>query len=127
VNYLDITQVLAIHYEVTEQVGGAEGVRDLRLLDSAIARPQASYGGDDLYPDIFSKAAALVHSLISNHPFIDGNKRTGYMAMRLFLNLNGYDLKASLDERYNLLIKIAEKMKDEESITRWLKAHTQKV
>lgn len=126
-NYLDINQVLAIHHEVIKQAGGSQGARDLGLLDSAVARPRASFGGEDLYPDIFSKAAALAHSLIRNHPFIDGNKRTGYMAMRLFLNLNRYDFKASLDERYKLVIEIAEKVKDEESIAMWLKEHTQKI
>lgn len=126
-NYLDINQVLAIHHEVIEQAGGSQGVRDLGLLDSAIARPRASFGGEDFYPNIFSRAAALAHSLICNHPFIDGNKRTGYMGMRLFLNLNRYDLKASLDERYKLVVEIAEKIKDEKSIARWLKEHTQKV
>lgn len=126
-NYLNITQVLAIHNEVIEQTGGAKGVRDIRLLDSAVARAQATFGGKDLYPDIFSKATALGHSLIRNHPFIDGNKRTGYMAMRLFLNLNGYDIKASLEARYKFVMEITEKTKDEESIVKWLKEHSRKM
>lgn len=126
-NYLNINQVLAIHNEVIEQIGGSKGVRDIGLLDSAVARPQATFGGKDLYPDIFSKATALGHSLIRNHPFIDGNKRTGYMAMRLSLNLNGYDIKASLEGRYKFVMEIVKKTKDEQSIAKWLKEHSQKI
>ena len=126
-NYLNTNQVAAIHDEVIEQTGGSKGVRDIRLLDSAVARPRATFGGKDLYPDIFSKAAALGHSLICNHPFIDGNKRTGYMSMRIFLNLNGYDIKASLDERYKFAMEIAQRTKDEKSISKWLKQHSRKI
>ncbi|MBU4141198.1 MAG: type II toxin-antitoxin system death-on-curing family toxin [Candidatus Omnitrophica bacterium] len=100
------------------------GIRDIRLLESVVARPQAAFAKKDLYPDIFSKAAALIHSIISNHPFIDGNKRTAYMAMRLFLNINGYDVQASLKKRYNLVMQIARKTKKEESIGKWLKGHS---
>lgn len=125
-NYLNINQVLAIHSEVIKQIGGSGGTRDLGLLDSAVARPQATFGGDDLYPDIFSKAACLGHSLICNHPFVDGNKRTGYISTRLFLNINGYDIKASEDEKYKFVIEIAEKERDERSIAEWLKKHSQR-
>ena len=125
--YLNITQVLAIHSEVIGQTGGSREVRDIRLLDSAIARPQATFDMSDLYPDIFSKTSALGHSLICNHPFVDGNKRTGYMAMRLFLNLNGYEIDASLEEKYEFVMEIAQKKKDEKSITIWLKEHSQKI
>lgn len=126
-NYLDINQVLAIHSEVIKQTGGSEGTRDLGLLDSAVARPQATFGGEDLYPDIFSKAGCLGHSLIRNHPFVDGNKRTGYMSIRLFLNINEYDLKASEDEKYKVVMEIAEKERDEKSIAEWLKKHSRKI
>lgn len=101
-------------------------MRDIRLLESAVARPQATFGGQDLYPDIFSKAAALGHSIILNHPFIDGNKRAGYMSMRLFLNLNGYDIDAPLGEKYKFVMEIAEKKRDEEAMAKWLKEHSQK-
>lgn len=124
--YLKINQILAIYEEVIKETGGSKGIRDICLLESSIARPQATFGGEDLYPDIFSKAAALGHSIVQNHPFIDGNKRTGYMAMRLFLNANGYDLKASLNEKYKFVIEIAEKILDEKSIAGWLKNHSWK-
>ena len=126
-NYLNTNQVVAIHDEVIEQIGGSKGVRDIRLIDSAVARPQSTFEGKGLYPDIFSKATALGHSLICNHPFIDGNKRTGYMSMRIFLNLNGYDIKASLDERYKFAMAIAQKTKDEKAISKWLKQHSRKI
>lgn len=126
-NYLNINQVLAIHNEVIEQIGGLPGIRDMGLLESAVARPQATFGGEDLYPDIFSKAACLGHSLILNHPFIDGNKRTGYMAMRIFLNINDYEIKAPLEERYKFVVEIADKTRKEKSITEWLKEHSQKM
>jgi len=120
-NYLNINQVLAIHNEVIKQTGGSGGIRDMGLLDSAVARPQATFGGNDLYPDIFSKVACLGHSLIRNHPFVDGNKRTGFMSMRLFLNINGADLKATEDEKYKFVMEIAKKERDEKSIAEWLK------
>ncbi|MFH1678156.1 MAG: type II toxin-antitoxin system death-on-curing family toxin, partial [Candidatus Omnitrophota bacterium] len=83
--------------------------------------PKSTFAGKDLYPDIFSKAGALGHSIICNHPFIDGNKRTGYMAIRLFLNINGYEIKASLDEKYRFVIEIAKNIKKEKFIAEWLK------
>lgn len=125
-NYLNIAQILAIHNEVIAQTGGPKEIRDIQLLESAVARPQATFAKKALYPDVFSKAAALGHSIISNHPFIDGNKRVGYMAMRLFLNVNGYDLTASVEENYQFVIEIAEREKDVKSIAKWLKEHSQK-
>jgi len=126
-NYLDLNQVLAIHGEAIAQTGGPGEIRDIGLVDSAAARPQATFDGKDLYPDIFSKAACLGHSLIRNHPFVDGNKRTGYLSMRLFLNINGYDIKAGEDEKYKFVIEIAEKVSDEQSIAQWLKKHSRKI
>ncbi|MBL7081318.1 MAG: type II toxin-antitoxin system death-on-curing family toxin [Candidatus Omnitrophica bacterium] len=126
-NYLNINQVLAIHNEMIEQIGGSKGIRDIGLLESAVARPQATFGGEDLYPDIFSKTAALGHSLVCNHSFVDGNKRTGYMAMRLFLNINRYEIKASVEEKYKFVIEITKKIRKEKSIAEWLKEHSQKI
>jgi death-on-curing protein len=125
-NYLNIHQVLAIYEEVINQTGGAEGIRDVGLLESAIARPQGGFEREEFYPDVFSKTAALGHSIINNHPFVDGNKRTGYAAMRLFLNINGYDLKASFEKKYNFVMEIAQGM-EEETIARWLKKHSRKI
>jgi len=95
-NYLTAEQVLFIHARIIEETGGAHGVRDLGLLESAAARPQATFDGEDLYPDLFTKAAALMHALIQNHPFVDGNKRTGTVAAGLFLEINALPQKSLL-------------------------------
>jgi death on curing protein len=112
-----------IYNKVIEQGDGSKGMRDIRLLESAVARPHATFDGRDLYPGIFSKVAALGYSIINNHPFIDGNKRVGYMCMRVFLNINGYDIEASLDEKYKFVIEIAENVMDEKTMAKWLKEH----
>ena len=84
-NYITPEQVLFIHYRIIEETGGSHGIRDLALLQSALARPMATFDENDLYPDIFSKAAALMHSIIKSHPFMDGNKRTAYSSCGVFL------------------------------------------
>lgn len=122
--YLYPNQVLFLHKQIVALTGGSEGVRDLGLLESAVYRPQASFGGQDLYAGIHLKSAALVHSIICNHPFLDGNKRTGFEAMRLFLRLNGQDLEASEHEKYKFAMRIAEdKFFSEELIAAWIENH----
>jgi len=119
------TQLLYLHKRVIEVSGGTQGVRDHGLLESAIYRPQASFGGQDLYLDLFSKAAALGASLIRNQPFVDANKRTGFEAMRLLLRVNGQDLRACEDEKFDFVLRIAtDKEFDEPTITEWLKARS---
>ena len=93
--YLSAEQILFIHARMIEETGGSHGVRDLGMLLSSLGRPQASFEDQDIYPGLFSKAAALMESLICNHPFVDGNKRTGATAAGLFLRRNGYRLTAS--------------------------------
>ena len=99
-------------------------MRDIGLLESAVYRPQATFGGQDLYTDVFAKAAALGHSIIMNHPFIDGNKRVGFEAMRLFLRLNGHDMKASEDAKFDFVMDIANKKINEQEIAEWLRKHS---
>lgn len=126
-NYLYPNQILFLHSRVIETSGGSQGVRDQGLLESAVYRPQAFFGGADLYPEIFSKAAALGHSIIKNHPFVDGNKRTGFEAMRLFLRLNGMDLRADEDQKYEFVMKISsDREMDEHRIAQWLERHCRK-
>jgi death-on-curing protein len=98
VKYLTPEQVLFIHARLVAETGGAHGIQDLGLLLSALARPQATFDGQDLYPDLFHKAGALMESLLQNHPFVDGNKRTAITSAALFLRLNGYRLTASNTE-----------------------------
>ena len=89
-------------------VGGPPEVRDWGLLESALARPKASVFGEDAYPGLNAKAAALLHSIITNHALVDGNKRLGLVAVLLFYGINGYDLTATQDERVDLILAIAD-------------------
>ena len=88
--YLTLSEVLELHRRVIDQTGGAEGVRDLRGVESAIAQPQMSFDGKHLYPTIEEAAAALCYSLVTNHSFVDGNKRVGHAALETFLVLNDH-------------------------------------
>ena len=106
-NYLTSQQILFIHYRLIETTGGSHGVRDLGALQAAAARPQASFGGDDLYPDLFAKAAAIMESLIKNHHFVDGNKRTAITATGIFLRRNGWLIEASQEELYRFTMAMA--------------------
>lgn len=107
VEYLSPQQILFLHYRLIESTGGAHGVRDLGALQSSAARPQATFGGDDLYPDLFAKAGALFESLARNHPFIDGNKRTAVAAAGLFLLRNDLLLETTQDDLYMFTMKMA--------------------
>ena len=112
---------------VIEASGGSPGVRDQGLLESAVYRPQASFGGADLYPDLFAKAAAVGHSIIKNHPFVDGNKRTGFEAMRLLLRMNGFDVRSSEDRKFDFVMEIASDPEtDENAVADWLRSHSRK-
>lgn len=126
-NYLYPQQLLYLYRQLSRQFGGAVGLRDRGLLESAVYRPQATFAGHELYPDLFSKAAALGHSLIANHPFVDGNKRVGYAAMRLMLRLNGRDLQASADAKVAFVVAIASGKMTEQAIADWLRRHSRSV
>ena len=104
--------------------GGKDGVRDFGLLDSAIQRAKASFDQQDLYPSPTAKAAATLESIVRNHPFFDGNKRTGYVMMRLTLLHYGLDIKASQGEKYAFVIQIAEGKLDFDEIKEWLDQHS---
>jgi death-on-curing protein len=127
VEYLTIEEVLLLHARLIQRTGGSGGVRDLGLLDSALARPQATFGGEDLYPGLWHKAAALMHSLIKNHPFVDGNKRTALAATGLFLELNGHALVASNEEALDFTRRAAVGEIDVESMAAWLEDHTRPI
>lgn len=122
--YLTAEQILFIHARIVDETGGVHGVRDVGLLQSAAARPKATFGGQELYPDIFSKAAALMESLARNHPFLDGNKRTAVTSTGLFLQINGLVLAAPQKtfERFALDMAVG-KLATGEAIA-WLKKHT---
>jgi death-on-curing protein len=87
--YLTLNEVLVLHARLIQRTGGSRGARDVGLLESALARPRTTFEGSDLYPDLWSKAAALMHSLAQNHPFVDGNKRVALTVTGIFIELNG--------------------------------------
>lgn len=99
---MTLNQVLQAHSVLINNFGGSHGVRDINGLDAALNRPFATFDGKDLYPTMVDKAAAVFESILINHPFLDGNKRTGYVLMRMFLMQNGQDIIASQDENTNL-------------------------
>jgi len=105
--YLTLNEVLALHTRLIQLSGGADGIRDIGKLESAIAQPRMTFGGEELYPTIAEKAVALGYSIIKNHPFVDGNKRTGHAAMEVFLVLNGYEISASVDEQEKVIMRVA--------------------
>lgn len=118
--YLTTEQIFILHNDQIDKYGGSHGIRDLSLLESALYRPQTTFGGRDLYASLYDKAAVLVHSLILNHPFVDGNKRTGIIAMIVFLEINGFHLDVSNNLLVSLALNIATKKWDIEEISSWI-------
>ncbi len=125
--YLSLDDVVAIHDDMIERYGGSFGIQDIGLIQSAISRPQASFGGEDLYPTIFDKAAAFFHSLMFNHAFLDGNKRTTMTSTARFLYINGYDLNVSDKEFVVFPLRVENKHLSVEDIRFWLKKHSKKI
>ena len=121
--YLTLEEVLALHVRVLEQSGGMGGISDLALLDSALAQPRMTFDGQDLFPTIADKAAALGYSLIMNHAFNDGNKRIGHAAMETFLMLNEYELQAQTEEQERLILEVAAGNIRREEFTEWVVQH----
>ena len=121
--YLTVGEVLGIYNRVIKQSGGGVGIRDLGALESAVAQPRMTFNGEELYRTIVEKASALGFSLIQNHPFIDGNKRTGHAAVEIFLMLNGFEISASVDEQVEIILGVASGKMSREVFTNWLQTH----
>lgn len=115
--------VLAIHHRQLEEHGGLEGIRDQGLLQSALYRPKNLFAYTELPPDIASLAASYAWGIVKNHPFFDGNKRTAYVVVRTFLKLNGYDLQASNQEKYQTWIDLAANKLSEEQLAELIRNH----
>ena len=120
---IPLQEVESLHRRLIQAHGGIEGIRDLASLQSALERPFQSFEGLELYPTTLHKGAALIESLISNHPFLDGNKRTAYVLLRLFLIHHAYDLNANEEEKYDFVISIASGTLSFDDILQWLEAH----
>jgi death-on-curing protein len=125
--HLSLGEVVRLHQLLIDSSGGAPGIRDLGLLDSALAQPKATFDGRDLHPTVLDKAAALCASLVQNHPFIDGNKRVGHAAMETFLQLNGFEVDATVDEQELLILELAAGRTRREDVLAWLQSHTNKL
>jgi death-on-curing protein len=119
--FLSVEDVIDIHAEQIKAFGGADGVRDHGALASAVAQPQAGFGGEFFHHDLFEMAAAYAFHLAENQPFVDGNKRTALVAASVFLDLNGYDLAES-DDLYDAMIAVAEKRLDKRGLAAVFKA-----
>ena len=121
--FLSFEQVLSLHARVIAQSGGSDGIRDRNAIESALAQPQMTFSGQDLYPTLAQKAAALGFSLIANHPFVDGNKRIGHAAMETFLTMNGHQIDAAVDEQERVVLAVAAGEMEREAWTNWVQAH----
>ena len=120
---IKLDQAIGIHQVIIEKFGGASGIKDRGALEAALNRPYATFDQKDLYPSPVEKAAAILESILINHPFIDGNKRTGYVLMRLTLMEGGMDIKASQKEKYEFVIKVSEGKLDISRIKEWIASH----
>ena len=121
--YIALNEILDLYQRIMQQTGGSFGVRSMSALESSLAQPRMTFGGTELYPTIVEKASALGFSLIKNHPFVDGNKRTGHAAMEVFLVLNGYEIKASVDEQEKIILQVASSQIERDALTKWLEDH----
>ncbi len=122
--YLTLIEVLELHRRIIERSGGAFGVRDFGLLESAVSQPRMTFGREELYSSLIEKSAALGFSIIMNHPFVDGNKRTGHAAVETLLILNGMEISASVDEQERTILTIASGEMSRKDLVEWLQTHT---
>jgi death-on-curing protein len=121
--FLNLSEVLHIHRDQIERYGGQAGIRDLGLLQSAVSMPAAGFGDRFLHEDLFEMAAAYLFHITRNHPFIDGNKRTGVVCALVFLELNGIGVKASEDSLVEMVMAVAEGKVGKEAIAGFFRRH----
>ena len=122
---ISIQETVYIHNLLIKTFGGSSGVRDFHTLESALSRPFQTFDNVELYPSIIEKAASLLESLLANHPFVDANKRTGYVLMRLFLKKNGMDIIADEETKYQFVIDVASGVKRYDDILIWLEDYVE--
>ncbi|WP_194850213.1 type II toxin-antitoxin system death-on-curing family toxin [Nonlabens antarcticus] len=121
---IDINEVIDGHSRIVKATGGADGLRDQGALESAISRPFATFDGIDLYTNIYEKAAAILESILINHPFIDGNKRTGWALMRSLLLSEKLQISAQENAKYNFTIQVAEGKLNTDQISAWIRSNS---
>ncbi len=122
--FLSVEDVIDIHADQIERYGGSLGVRDVDLLRSALGMPEAGFGDQYLHDDLFEMAAAYLYHIVQNHPFIDGNKRTGAMAAFVFLKLNGYTLEADESGFELLVLKVSQGQAHKSAIAEFFRTHS---
>lgn len=121
--YLALEDVIELHNALISASGGSGGIRDAGLLESAVLQPQTAAFGQDLYPTIVAKAAALLFSLAKNHAFVDGNKRIAQATAERFLVENGFEIVASVDDQEAMVLAVASSEMGREELVSWLAAH----
>jgi death-on-curing protein len=121
--FLSLDEVLETHRDQITRYGGAAGIRDLGLLQSALAQPQATFGGQFLHADVFEMAAAYLFHIVQNHPFVDGNKRVGAVAAIVFLLLNDEDTTTTSAELESLVLAVAQGQRTKMEIAQFLRDH----
>jgi len=119
--------ILFSHDQLIQRYGGSTGIRDMKLLESALEQPKATFGGPYLHDTIFKMAAAYGYHLCNNHPFIDGNKRISLVAMDIFLQQNGYEIVATEKETYKVIMRLSTGNLSKEQLTSWLLENTESV
>ncbi len=126
IRFLNREIVIAFHKDQIAQFGGKTGIRDETLLESALAQPEASFGGEYVHTDIFQMAAAYGYHICQNHPFFDGNKRTALIAMYTFLFVNGYRIVADKKSLFAIVIGLASGQVSKDELSEYLKNHSKK-
>lgn len=116
--------VLTMHADLLQRYGGQPGLRNGGLLESALAQPRMTAGGKEIHKTVFEKAAAYGFHVCNNHPFIDGNKRVAFVLMDVFLQKNGWDIIASEEEAYSMMMSLASGKLTKAQLIAWLKEHT---
>lgn len=125
--YLDGEDLLRLHKIIIDFAGGSHGVRDAHLLASIIEAPKQLYGGNEMYPDVWQKAAVTMEKLAKFHVFVDGNKRTSFACTVRFLRMNGYVVKISNVRAEHFVVSVVTKKRDVTEIAAWLKKHSKKI
>jgi len=121
IKYLTADQVIKFHNELLDKFGGLQGIRDENLLHSALEAPKMSFGGEEMYPSVFEKAAAYLYHLAKNHPFYDGNKRTAYVATLAFLKVNHAPIRFPIEDLEQVVVDVADGKMDKEKLIQFFK------